>query len=224
MSFMTNVRSVNTPMTDAKSQASSKARSTQWSFFKGKNNANYDTESRVSNSKSIRSEKRRLIGGSDARREGLNNSSAIPYPHLASFIQRHTEYRYGKKMVIDNKPSTKEVMEEQLRQAQDKQRREVDEKLKRKEEELRGYFTTKNDYERDLKEREIDLINKRRDFMKAIDEMKLQKDMKTRLDKENSNGYHYNYFPYTHGDNIEKRQKDIGDEQFADPYSGNRLM
>ena len=155
---MTNVRSVNTPMTVAKSQASSKTRSSKWSFFKGKNNANYDTESRHSNNKSLRSEHRRLIGGSDARREGLNNSSAIPYPHLASFIQRHTEYRYGKKMVIDNKPTTKEVMEDQVKQAQEKHRKEIEEKLKKKEEELRGYFSTKNDYERDLKEREIDGI------------------------------------------------------------------
>lgn len=223
-SFMTNVRSVNTPMTVARSQASSKARSTKWSFFKGNNNINHETESRGSNNKSIRSEHRRLIGASDVRREGLNNSTAIPYPHLASFIQRHTEYRFGKKVVIDNKPNNKEVMEEQLRQAQEKQKREVEEKLKRKEEELRGYFSTKNDYERDLKEREIDLFNKRKDFMKAIDEMKLQKDMKNKLDKENSNDYRYNYFPFTHGDNIEKRQKDIGDEHNADPFFTNRAM
>ena len=61
MSFVTNVRSANTPMTAAKSQASSKVRSTQWSFFKDKNNANYDIESRVSNSKVL-----------EVRKEGLS--------------------------------------------------------------------------------------------------------------------------------------------------------
>lgn len=170
----------------------------------------------MSKNQSIRNERKRLLGELDARREGLNNSSAIPYPHLASFIQKHTDYRYGKRMVIDNKPTSKEVMEEQVRQAQEKQKNKIEERLRKREEELRGYFSLKGDIDRDQKEREIDIINKRRDFMRAIDEMKLQKQMRNQLDRANSNDYKYTYFPYTHGDNIEKRQKDISLEPIND--------
>ena len=60
--------------------------------------------------------------------------------------------------------------------------------------------------------------------MKAIDEMKFQKELKHKLDKENSNEYRYNYFPFTHGDNIEKRQKEIKNDELLGANVGNRIM
>jgi len=208
MSNVSNVRSVNTPMTIGNTSASSQVRSNKWSFFKGNNNRQYDSESQRSKNKSMRSENRRLIGGSAARNE-LEMTQKLPYPHLSSFIKRHTEYRFGKKMVIDNKHTDKTIMEEQLKQIYEKNAKKQDDKLQLREEELRGYFNLKNDIDRDKKEREIELINKRKDFLKAIDDLKQQKAQISKLDKDNSLTYQYNYFPYTHGDKIEKNREEI---------------
>ena len=131
-------------------------------------------------------------------------------------------------MVINNinKDTDKSVMEEQLKQIHEKQLKDYTEKMQRREDEVKGYMTLKNDIDRDKKEREIELISKRREFMKAIEDLKAQKNMKDTLDKVNSNDYQYNYFPYTHGDNIEKRREDINAMLKNDlkEYMHNRLV
>ena len=105
---------------------------------------------------------------------------------------------------MDKQFSSKDVLEEQLRQAQEKQSKEVAERLRRKEEELRIFLTTQGELERDHKEKEIDVIKKRSEFLQAIDEMKAHKEMKKKLDKATLDEYHYDYFPFIHGEQYEK--------------------
>lgn len=160
----------------------------------------------------MRSNQRRIIGGSAARNDSIDNETKMPYPHLASFIKKHTEYRFGKKVSIDSKPNNKTVMEEQLKQIHDKHIKEQEEKLRRREDELKGYLTLVDDMDRDQKEKEIELISKRREFLSDIDNLKQQKAMKNQLERASSKEYQYTYFPYTHGDNIEKKRQNINDQ------------
>lgn len=211
MSNLSTLRSVKTPMTIGKSSVKSQARSTKWSFFKGNNSQEIETVSRASKNRSIRSDRRRLINSDSLRHDMLNNTEIIPeYPHLKDFIKRHTEYRFGKKMGIDHAIlNHKTIMEEQLKQIQDKQMRDKFDQLQKREDELKGYLTLKYDIDRDKKEREIELIQKRREFMHAIEDLKTQKAIKSKFDKDIEHLDTYNYFPYTHGDTIEKKRADL---------------
>jgi hypothetical protein len=112
-------------------------------------------------------------------------------------------------MDINNPVDNRTVMEEQLKQMYEKKLKDQEEKIKRREDELKGYLSLKDDLDRDQKEKEIELVNKRRDFMRAIEDHKQQKQMRNQLDKSNSNDFQYTYFPYTHGDNIEKKRREI---------------
>ena len=114
-------------------------------------------------------------------------------------------------------------MEEQIRQAQEKQDKEVAERLKRKEEELRNFITAKNDLDRTYKEREIDIIRRRQDFLTAIDEMKIHNEMKKKLEKTSKDEYHYDYFPFTHGEEYENKKKQLLD-QHRDMLAKNKIM
>lgn len=114
-------------------------------------------------------------------------------------------------------------MEEQIRQAQEKQEKEIAERLKRKEEELRNFLKSKNDLERIKQEREIDIFKRRKDFLTAIDEMKTHKQMKNKLEKANSNEYHYDYFPFTHGEQYEEKKKQLVDNH-REALARNKTM
>lgn len=211
ISNLTNLRSVKTPMTMDATSVTSKAHSSKWSFFKG-NNPQCDTDSRKSKNNTVRSENRRKVGSEIANNQTIVQTGNVPYPHLASFINRHTDYRYGKRMGKATNLDNKTVMQEQLEQIQEKTYKEMEDKLRLREEELRGCLSLVDDIDRDQKEREIDIMTKRRDFMKAIDDLKLQKIMKTQLERTSSREYEYSYFPFTHGDNIERKRKDIADK------------
>lgn len=115
-------------------------------------------------------------------------------------------------MAFENNLNNKTVLEEQMRQIQEKQLKDQEDHLKRREEELKGYLSLVDDIDRDQKEREIEIINKRREFLRAIDDLKQQKDMKNRLERTTSREYENTYFPYTHGDNIERKRKNINDQ------------
>jgi len=73
-SYKTNfssIRTVKTPMTIGQSSVRSKM-SSKWSLFKRNNRMN------------------------DHKSPDNTSSIKVPYPHLESFIQKHTQYRFGK--------------------------------------------------------------------------------------------------------------------------------
>jgi len=210
MSHASTMRSGQTPMTNcSQSSVASNARSSKWSFFKNNCNRNTGVASRHSKNSYIRSEQRRILNSSGNINNISQKEAQVPYPHLVSFIKKHTDNRFGKKMDIDNTQTNRTVMHDQMKQIQDKQIQEQEDKIKRREEELKGYLSLKNGIDRDQKENEIELLNKRREFLNSIEELKQHKTMKQALDKVNSHQYDDNYFPYTHGDNIEKNREDI---------------
>lgn len=163
-SNFSTMRSVKTPMTVGKSSVRSKM-SSKWSLFR-RNNPKSQVR-RPDDTYSIQSGSK-LNYTSPAQVSTPNK----PYPHLANFIKKHTEYRFGKRMGKAEDLTQKNVMEEQLKQIHEKNLKEQEEDLKRREEELKGYLSLANDIERDEKEKKIELINKRKEFLKEIEDLK----------------------------------------------------
>ncbi|CAI2358738.1 unnamed protein product [Moneuplotes crassus] len=202
-SNFSTMRSVKTPMTVGKSSVRSKM-SSKWSLFR-RNNPKSQVR-RPDDHYSYQSGNQ------------LNYTSPVqvstpdkPYPHLANFIKKQTEYRFGKRMGKAENLTQKNVMEEQLKQIHEKNFKEQEEDLKQREEELKEYLSLANDNEIEAMKK-IELINKRKEFLKDIEDLKKQKALKYELERANSREYEYNYFPFTHGDNIERKRKMITEE------------
>lgn len=66
----------------------------------------------------------------------------------------------------------KAVLAEQLQQIHENNLKKQSEELQRRQEELQGCLTLANDIERDERERKIEFINKRKDFLKEIENLK----------------------------------------------------
>jgi hypothetical protein len=214
MSHMTNSttrRSVRTPMTNCGTSVASRAHSSKWSFFKN-NNPQNDVESRKSKHSTVKSKSRRSVGSESASNQTMDRNGEVPYSHLAKFIKRHTDYRFGKRMGRALNLNDKSVMHEQLEQIQEKNYKKLEDKLQKRDEDLRGYLSLVNDIDRDQKEREIEIVQQRREFLRGIENLKQQKVMKAQLEQTNSRDYEYSYFPFTHGDNIERQRRDIADK------------
>jgi hypothetical protein len=127
----------------------------------------------------------------------------IPYPHLAAFISKRTGNQFGKRMRFAGIKNSKETFMEQFKQIQENEVKRKMEKYNLKHQEHQEMMKLKEDNIRDDIEREIDHKAKQLQFKHEMDQMKVHKRLVKEQEKAAKFSETYDYFPYTHGENIE---------------------
>lgn len=136
------------------------------------------------------------------------NKEHIPYPHLAAFINKHSGgVHFGKRMHINNKQSTNEIFHDQHKQIEDKKHQKELEKTTLKKEEYHEMLQMKEDAIRDDIEREIDTKVKQLEFKREMQQMQEHKRMLAEQEKAIKHTETYDYFPFTHGENIDSMKE-----------------
>lgn len=114
---------------------------------------------------------------------------------------------FGKRMNIQNKQTNKELFYDQCAQIQLKNMQKVQEKANLKKQEYIEMLQLKEEAIRDDIEREIDHKNKQADFKREMDQMQEHKKLKAQIDLQTKFNETYDYFPFTHGENIDNMKE-----------------
>jgi len=144
-----------------------------------------------------------------------NNSSntitidkKIPYPHLASFISKHLGgEHFGKRMRLKGIQDSKQLLEDQTKQMIQKKQKDEIEKAGLKMKDYQDMLQLKEEHIRDEIEREVDNKSKQLLFKQEMQQMHQQKILKQQQEKAINDLETYDYFPYTHGENIDNMQE-----------------
>lgn len=148
-------------------------------------------------------------------RKSENNSSfqtlqseKLPFPYLASFINKHSGgVHFGKRMLINNLPNTNEVSHDQIKQIEQNKAKKLQEIEELKQKEFVEILQLKEDCIRDDIEREVDTKQKQQEFKRDMQQMQQHKLLKAQQEKDIKHTETYDYFPFTHGENIDNMKE-----------------
>jgi len=114
---------------------------------------------------------------------------------------------FGKRMRLKGIQDSKQLLEDQTKQMiQKKQKNEV-EKAGLKMKDYQDMLQLKEEHIRDEIEREVDNKSKQLLFKQEMQQMHQQKILKQQQEKAINDLETYDYFPYTHGENIDNMQE-----------------
>lgn len=160
--------------------------------------------------------------GMGKRDKSAKNSERLPFPFVSGLLGGHDYTKPGKKVFFDKRLDNKEVLQYQLEQINYKG-------LKNKND-----YDNERDQDKNLIKSIKDNISKeefkRRKFNELFktnykmynDNKLIENENSKRLFLEAKNAEKYNFFPFTHGDEIEKKrinQKNQLTEELRDKYS-----
>jgi hypothetical protein len=134
----------------------------------------------------------------------------LPFPYLASFINKHSGgVHFGKRMQIHNLPSTDEVNHERLMQIEHNKHKKILENQELKQQEINEVMQMREDTIRDEFERDVDIKQKQAEFKRDMHQMQTHKKLIHQQEKEIQNTEAYDYFPFTHGENIDNMKENF---------------
>lgn len=132
----------------------------------------------------------------------------LPFPYLASFINKHSGgVHFGKRMLINNLPNTNEVSSDQIKQIEQNKAKKIQEIEELKQKEFVEILQLKEDCIRDDIEREVDIKQKQQEFKRDMQQMQQHKLLKEQQEKDIKHTETYDYFPFTHGENIDNMKE-----------------
>jgi len=144
--------------------------------------------------------------GMHSRELSMKQANKLPFPFVSGMIGGHSYTKPGKRVFFNKRLNDKEVLLHQLEQ--------IDyNKLKVKTDQENGR-SQDNDLLKDIKENINKEEFKKRQFNEIFktqykqynDNKRVENEKFKKFQLEAKNGEKYNFFPYTHGDEIEKKR------------------
>eukprot|EP00347_Sterkiella_histriomuscorum_P003736 403363144 len=141
------------------------------------------------------------------------NSSTIPYPFLQAFIERRTGQRFSKRVKFNQSEDQTKILGQIINQISQNHENKLQNKLYKLESEQKEVQMQTERLKMDQQRFKSDKLRKRFDFLQANEAMLHEKRMlKDTLQQQKLND-RLNYFPFTHGDQIEQQRQMINDIQ-----------
>lgn len=160
--------------------------------------------------------------GMSKRDKSATHSERLPFPFVSGLLGGHSYTKPGKRVFFTKRQNNKDVLQNQLEQItynQQKKKNDHDNERKHDKELLKGIKENINKEE--FKKRQFnDLF--RTHYKMYNDNKRIENETNKNLALQSKNQEKYNYFPYTHGDEIEKKrrqQKDQLTEELREKYS-----
>ena len=196
--------SVRTPGTAARGSTASSRRWDAWSQV-GRSGGEPNTRSRAKqDAKSVSEAIERLSNSNLAAIPEMREE--VPYPHLASFIEKAGGQRFGKKVKVDEKLSHKDVMGYQLEEIKEKAQRRLDERAKKQREDGELLQEIRAGIERERSHNAGVKLKKQEELRRNLEEgKKVARELRS-IERDYRQEVPPEYFPFTHGERIENQR------------------
>ena len=146
----------------------------------------------------------------------------LPFPFVSGMVGGHSYTKPGKKVFFTKRPDNKDVLTHQLQQISYnklKKRNDYENARSQDNDLLRSIKFNMNREE--LKKRQMNDVFKTQ-YKAVNDNQRIDQEKLRKLKLESKYHDKYNFFPYTHGDEIEKKrieQKELLTQELRDKYS-----
>ena len=136
----------------------------------------------------------------------------VPYPFLSALIDRKNFDRFNKRVVFD-RSDYDDLLNQIVDQIHEKKQREMDERIVEKDDEQRQIAFQRDMMLMEKEDERNDKENKRLAFIQANKILRDERNDRVLGEKVLEQMEKLNYFPFTHGDMIEKQRKALNDLQ-----------
>ena len=157
-----------------------------------------------------------------AREKSVKNSTKLPFPFMSGMFVHHQYSKPGKRVFFEKRTDNKEVLSHQLKQISYKEQKKINdqENAKFQDNELL-YNIKQNINKEEVKKKQFNDMFKLK-YKNYNDNKRIENENIMKLRIEHKNQEKYNFFPYTHGDEIEKKridQKNLLTNEVREKYS-----
>lgn len=160
--------------------------------------------------------------GLSRRDQSAKNSERLPFPFVSGMIGGHSYTKPGKRVFFNKRPNDKEVLQHQLEQ--------ISYKDMKKKNDYQNERDQDNEIIKSIKENLMKEEFKKHQFNELFrtkykmynDNKRIENQNVKKLHLSSKNQEKYNFFPFTHGDEIEKKrihQKEQLTEELREKYS-----
>lgn len=160
--------------------------------------------------------------GLKIRDRSTKNGERLPFPFVSGLIGGHSYTKPGKKVFFNKRLDNKDVLQHQLEQINYKQMKTKNDHDNDRSQDNELLKTIKENMNKEeFKKRQFNDIFKTH-YKLYNDNKRIENENIKKFQLESKNDEKYNFFPYTHGDEIEKKrieQKDLLTEEVREKYS-----